>query len=156
MTIPRMELATAMLATRVDKVLKTELQMQLESSMFWIDSQSVLKYTANQHTRFHTFVANRIFIIREATEMTQWRYANTKINTADVASRGQTADKCMVNGRWIQGPDILWRSEKEWPKFPLELISLSFDDTEVKRNPTVSIVIVKGSENPTTSFSRTS
>jgi len=91
MTIPRMELAAAVLATRVDKVLRKELQMQLESSVFWTDSQAVLSYIANQHTRFHTFVANRISIIKETTEMTQWRYVNTRVNPADVASRGQTA-----------------------------------------------------------------
>lgn len=68
MTIPRMELAAAVLATTVDKVLRSELQLQLQGSMFWTDSQSVLKYIANEHTRFHTFVSNRIRAIREATE----------------------------------------------------------------------------------------
>lgn len=60
MTIPRMELAAAVLVTKVDKVLHSELQLQLQSPMFWTDSQSVLKYIANEHTRFHTFVSNRI------------------------------------------------------------------------------------------------
>ncbi|KAK0145643.1 hypothetical protein N1851_015424 [Merluccius polli] len=36
-TIPRMELAAAVLATRVDKVLRSELQLQLQSSIFWTD-----------------------------------------------------------------------------------------------------------------------
>ena len=72
MTIPRMELTAAVLATRVDKVLRSELQLQLHSSMFWTDSQYLLKYIANEHTRFHTFVANRISTIRETTKMLQW------------------------------------------------------------------------------------
>lgn len=146
-TIPRMELAAAVLATRVDTLLRTELQLQLESSMFWTDSQSVLKYIANQHTRFHTFVANRISIIGESTEITQWHYVNTKINPADVASRGQKADTFMENRTWIHVPEMLWKSEKDWPLFPLESISRSCVDLEVKRNAIVNTVMV--TENPT-------
>ena len=152
MTIPRMELAAAVLATKVDKLLRRELQLQLESSMFWTDSQSVLKYIANQHTRFHTFVANRVSTIREATKVTQWRYVNTKVNPADVASRGQNAEKFMENQSWIHGPDILWKSESDWPEFPMDVISHSFDDPEVKRNPAVNTIMVKDNGNPTDRF----
>lgn len=142
-----MELAAAVLATRVDTLLRTELQLQLESSVFWTDSQSVLKYIANQHTRFHTFVANRISIIGESTEITQWHYVNTKINPADVTSRGQKADTFMENRTWIHVPEMLWKSEKDWPLFPLESISRSCVDLEVKRNAIVNTVMV--TENPT-------
>ena len=154
MTIPRMELAAAVLATKVDKVLRRELQLQLQSSMFWTDSQSVLKYIANQHTRFHTFVANRVSAIRDATKVTQWRYINTKVNPADVASRGQNADKFMENRNWIHGPDMLWKSENDWPQPPLELFSnlMTSDDPEVKRNAAVSATIIKDSGNPTDTF----
>ena len=49
MTIPRMDLSAAVLATRMEKILQSELQLQLQSSTFWTDSQSVLKYIANEH-----------------------------------------------------------------------------------------------------------
>lgn len=51
-TIPRMEMAAAVLSIKVDKMLRTELQLKLEDSVFWTDSQSVLKYIANEHTMF--------------------------------------------------------------------------------------------------------
>lgn len=44
MTIPRMEFSAAVIATKVGKVLRLELQLQLQSSMF---GQSVLKYITN-------------------------------------------------------------------------------------------------------------
>ena len=143
MTIPRMDLSAAVLATRMEKILQSELQLQLQSSTFWTDSQSVLKYIANEHARFHTFAANRISTIREAAKMSQWRYVNTKANPADDASRGQKAGQFLENRRWINSPDIIWKSGEDWPQFPLESTLLSFNDPEVKRNPTVRTVIVK-------------
>lgn len=148
MTIPRMELAAAVLTTKVDKVLRLKLQLQQQSSMFWTDSQSVLKYIANEHTRFHTFVSNRICAIREATEVAQWRYVNTKMNPADAASRGQRADAFLKNTGWIHSPEMIWKSEEEWPQFPLDSTTLSVDDPEVKRNPIIA-TIVKGGDKPT-------
>lgn len=63
-TIPRLELTAACLAARVDAMLKAELQIQLDESVFWTDSTSVLKYINNEDRRFHTFVANRISAIQ--------------------------------------------------------------------------------------------
>ncbi len=61
-------------------MLKKELRLQLQESVFWTDSTSVLKYVMNEDKRFHTFVANRVSIIREATKTSQWRYVGTKEN----------------------------------------------------------------------------
>lgn len=46
-TIPSLELTAAVLAARVDAMLKAELQIQLDESVFWTDSTSVLKYINN-------------------------------------------------------------------------------------------------------------
>lgn len=73
-TIPRLELAAAALSVKVDKMLKEELLPPTDSSVFWSDSTSVLKYISNDHTCFHTYVANRTSRIREATQVFQWRY----------------------------------------------------------------------------------
>ena len=75
--------------------------------MFWTDSQSVLMYIANEHSRYKTFVANRVATIRDATELSQWNYINSKSNPADDATRGQNANKFINNRRWLSGPDIL-------------------------------------------------
>lgn len=71
-TIPRLELTAAVLAVRIDLMLKAELKLQLDSSAFWIDSTSVLKYIFNEDRRFQTFMANRILTIRETSEPAQW------------------------------------------------------------------------------------
>lgn len=53
--IPRLELATAVLAVKIDRMQKAELQFKWEDSVFWSDSTTVLKYIANT-TRFQAFV----------------------------------------------------------------------------------------------------
>lgn len=63
-TIPRLELTAAVPAVRVDTMLKAEIQLHLKKSCFWTDSTSVLKFIRNEDKRFHTFVTNRISIIR--------------------------------------------------------------------------------------------
>lgn len=55
-TIPRLELTAATLAVRIDKMLRTELQLDLKESCFWTDSTSVLKYIKNENKGFLTFV----------------------------------------------------------------------------------------------------
>lgn len=119
-TIPRMELTAAVLAVKVDTMLRKELQLQLDKSIFWTDSTTVLKYINNETKRFQTFVANRTSFIRDATDVSQWRYVNTKENPADEASRGLTADRFLSCKRWIQGPDFLCKPDREWPKPHLE------------------------------------
>lgn len=50
-------------------MLKRELPLQFEESCFWTDSQTVLKYINNETKRFHTYVANIVASIREATKV---------------------------------------------------------------------------------------
>ncbi len=69
-TIPCVDLTAAVLAVHVDRMLRAELQLQLENSFFWTDSTSVLKYIKNKDWCFQTFVANRVATIRDATKAT--------------------------------------------------------------------------------------
>lgn len=48
-TIPRLELAAAVLAVRLDKMLSAQLQLNLSESVFWSDSMTVLKYIGKHH-----------------------------------------------------------------------------------------------------------
>lgn len=73
-TIPRLELAAAVLAVRLDRMLKAEVQFHLDESFFWSDSATVLKYIANTTNRLKTFVANRISIIQTHSKASQWKY----------------------------------------------------------------------------------
>lgn len=130
-TIPHLELTAAVLAVRVDSLLKAELDVQVEDSVFWTDSTSVLKYLNDEDRRFHKFVTNRISTIREASEPSQWRHVGSKDNPADNASRGMKVSEFLNKTRWLEGPAFLWRPEEDWPKTVLD-ISLDSDNQEVR------------------------
>lgn len=88
---PQLELSAVGLAVCVDTMLKSEFQIQLQKSVFWTDSKSVLSYIAKE-TRLHTFMANRVSVIRGLSKTTGWRYVSSKVIPADDASRGTTAN----------------------------------------------------------------
>ena len=84
-TIPRMELSAAVIATRLDNISRKELSLPIDQSFFWTDSTCVLRYIENQDKRFQTFVANRVATIHDASTPSQWHYVNTHSNPADDA-----------------------------------------------------------------------
>ena len=78
LTIPRLELCTATLATRQDAMLKRELDVEIVSSHFWADSSIVLQYIRSENKRFHTYVSNRMTEIRGRTELGNWHHVPTR------------------------------------------------------------------------------
>lgn len=133
MTIPRLELSAAVLATEMDKALRNELELDIDHSFFWTDSTSVLQYVRNTNRRFHTFVANRLTVIHENTKSFQWKYVPSEQNPADVASRGTTA-RALSASQWLSGPQFLSEVMASWPAEPVALAmsQCSDDDPEVK------------------------
>eukprot|EP00112_Aurelia_sp_Birch-Aquarium-sp1_P003366 Seg1376.1 transcript_id=Seg1376.1/GoldUCD/mRNA.D3Y31 product="Solute carrier family 35 member F5" protein_id=Seg1376.1/GoldUCD/D3Y31 len=73
MTIPRLELSAATVAVKLDQKIRKELDCEIKKSIFWTDSQAVLRYIYNENRRFQTFVANRLAIIHEGSDPEQWR-----------------------------------------------------------------------------------
>eukprot|EP00794_Sanderia_malayensis_P019621 gene19621-biopygen13890 len=114
MTIPRLELSAATVAVKLDRVLKRELEICVDKSVFWTDSTAVIKYINNESKRFQTFVANRIAVIKDGSDASQWNYVQTKMNPADDASRGVSANDLVGDSRWIKGPAFLWQSKEAW------------------------------------------
>ena len=130
-TIPRLELSAAVVASRLDKILRKEIDIPVDESVFWTDSTCVISYIQNNDKRFHTFVANRIAIIHDASSPSQWRYVSSEGNPADDASRGLTVDSIISKNRWINGPDFLWKPESRWPVQPTA--QMQDNDPEIKR-----------------------
>ena len=115
-TIPRLELSAAVVATRLNLIMQHELDVFIDESLLWSDSTCVLSYIANRDKRFQTFVANRIAAIHEGSRASHWKYVDTGFNPADDASRGLSAEELCCSKRWICGPDFLWKEESSWPE----------------------------------------
>ena len=131
-TIPRMELSAAVLSTRLDRMIREELEYRIDDSVFWTDSTCVLRYVENDEKRYETFVANRVSAIREQSLPSQWRYVQTELNPADDASRGMSADDIVKPTRWLKGPDFLLKDEAMWPQRPSAMLSNQEEDADRK------------------------
>ena len=97
-TIPRLELQAALLAAKLDSLLRTQMTVNIDRSYFWSDSKIVLGYIKNESSRFHVFVANRESQIRELTDPSAWQYVSSDGNPADLLTRckcvhGKNVDK---------------------------------------------------------------
>ena len=101
--------------------------------MFWTDSTYVINYIRSNDKRFHTFVANRVAVIRDGSSPSQWKYVSSAANPADDASRGLAIGTVIKKNRWINGLDFLWQHESSWPAQPTTVKEIPDDDPEIKR-----------------------
>ena len=56
--------------------------------------------------RFPVFVANRLAIIEQNTELDCWRHVPSNLNPTDLASRGIRANSSEMK-KWLEGPEFL-------------------------------------------------
>ena len=131
-TMPRLELTAATVAVKLHKQIKKELTLPIHEVIFWTDSTIVLQYINNSHTRFQTFVANRLATIHDLLNPSQWRYVSSDLNPADVSSRGLRPHKRAKLKIWLEGPKFLLQEEDHWPVQPHHLPEISEDDRNVK------------------------
>lgn len=103
MTIPRIELSAAVIATRLDRISRAELTLLISESFFWTDSTCLLRSIENKEKRFQTFVANWIATIHEASTLPQWNYVNSTQSNPEDASRGVSVDSLH---RWTHEPEF--------------------------------------------------
>ena len=68
---PRLELAAAVLSTKMSAIIRKELKYQDLVEYYRTDSQVVLGYLRNTHKNFKVFVANRVQKIRQYTDVSQ-------------------------------------------------------------------------------------
>ena len=128
-TIVKMELTAATSAVRIDNMLKGQMTVDCDATTFWTDSQTVLRYIKNTTTTFPVFIANRLSIIHDGSQVKQWRYIPTKLNPADCASRGMKVEQLASNSLWLKGPAFLEKAEENWPK-PCEIPPLDSEHME--------------------------
>ena len=71
-------------------------------------------------------------VIHDATSPDQWCYIESKLNLADIASRGFDASDTENPSNWLNGPEFIWHDSVHWPKQKI-LCEVPEDDVEVKK-----------------------
>ena len=114
LTVPRLELVAAHMATNLMVNVRNALPKELVPSMFaWLDSTVALHWICGNRA-YKQFVANRVEKIQEHSTI-RWRHVPTKDNPADIASRGGQVSSSSL---WWSGPEWL-QDPAEWPENPV-------------------------------------
>ncbi|GFW18891.1 integrase catalytic domain-containing protein [Trichonephila clavipes] len=106
-SIPRLELCGAVLATKLMKKVKEALNLQITAVHFWSDSTIVISWIHRESRELKTFVANRVSRIHQLSSHDQWHHIVSEQNPADVLSRGQFPEELRDDSLWWHGPELL-------------------------------------------------
>lgn len=113
LTIPKLELQGAVLASRLCKTIKEEIRMHLSSVKLFTDSMIALSWILNGPRKSVPFVSCRVQEILDNTTDGQWFHIPGNLNVADQVSRGIKVSQ--LDGSWSEGPEFLSLPEKDWP-----------------------------------------
>ena len=110
-SFPRLELTEAVLTLKISRQLKQELDIEEDISaveeFLWADYQVVLNYIRNESKRFKVFVANRVQMTRNNTNLSQWNFVRSAYSPGDSASKRVNMTKEAKIKQWFEGPAFL-------------------------------------------------
>ena len=120
LSIPWLELQAAVILARLMTSVKEALNpltrsVEMKQCMFG-DNTKVL-YWMKQLKECKPFVNNRKTEILKLTSAEQWFYCKTKLNPADLGTKGQSASELKVIKLWRRGPEFLRSAPENWPEF---------------------------------------
>ena len=135
-TLPRLELNSAVTAVRLFRNVIQEIALPIERICFWTDSVLTLQYITNKVHRPKVYVANRQNEVLESSTEEQWRHIPGKLNPADILTRGVYDPSTLLQPTkagtsWFTSAAFLEQDEDSWPNLSFD--SLSENDPELKK-----------------------
>ena len=115
LTIPRLELQAAVVATRLKSKILEEIDFEVDETHLWSDSKIVLHYISNAHRRFSVYVSHRVAEIVSNSDIKEWHHIPGAMNVADDCTRGIEIRDLTPECRWISGPKFLSLPSEQWP-----------------------------------------
>ena len=112
-TIPRLELLSAVLLSKLITGISSALEseLQLDEAVCFTDSKVSLFWIQGVTHEWKQFVENRVNAIRRLVPPQHWRHCPGKDNPADIPSRGMSTMSLSESSLWLQGPS--WLHSKE-------------------------------------------
>ena len=119
-TIPRAELAAAVLNASTGHIVRTSLQKFHKRRWKLTDSQVVLHWINSTKSVLKSWVRNRVLEIGRLTDRSEWYYVRSKDMVADLGTRkGAKLSDVGPMSPWIQG--LPWMKGEE-TNFPLKTV----------------------------------
>ena len=109
LTIPRLELLSALLVARLVKAISNSLAetITLQNPVCFLDSKVAYHWICGKEKSWRPFIQNRVNEIRRLIPTPYWRHCPGTSNPADWPSRGQTLSDFADNSQWFSGPEWL-------------------------------------------------
>lgn len=128
-TIPRMELSAAVLSTRLDKMLRQEIDFP--SIIHFIGRTALVSWATSLMTRRGTRRSSLIGSLLSTSNHPQISGGTLGQRlTGRRRSRGLTAKAIIRSNCWTKGPEFLWLCQENWHKIPTAI------SEEIKEAPT--------------------
>ena len=117
-TIPRAELNGVLLMTQMIPHLVKSLSSvyKITKIFFWTDASIVFAWIKNVQKKYEKYVQKRLEQIRDVVnEFGELKLVPSKLNPADVGTRGLTPQELSESKFWFLGPEFLSQPETSWP-----------------------------------------
>lgn len=134
LTIPKLELNAAIIATNLADKFKQILRIPITKEIYWSDSTITLAWIKGSPQKWKVYVANRVNHIQQLTNKNHWHHVRTKDNPADVLSRGCSPVELQAAEFWWHGPTWLSSNNINYSHH------INFDSTEEIRNERKTLV----------------
>jgi hypothetical protein len=133
LTIPQLELqAAAVLIELVERV-RNDLMAEIDTVRLYSDSKIVLSWLSKPAKEWKTYVSNRVSKISVNYPREVWNYVPSKLNPADLGTRGLTTKQLRESVLWFNGPFFLLN-----PELPEEEIEFKEEANQFRAKPKVS------------------
>ena len=128
LSMPKLELQAALLATRLKNDILTALTVNIYHVYMWTDSTTVLQWL-NSTEKLPVFVANRVGEILKSTNIDEWHHVLSGDNPADTGTR-KISSEDLKDSSWVIGLSILRTTD--WPFIPDEHVINKTSRTSIK------------------------
>ena len=118
LSIPKLELQAALLATRLKDDILAALTVCINHVYMWTDGTTVLQWL-NSAEKLRVFVANHVGEILESTTIDEWHHVLSGDNPVDTGTRGISSE-ALKDSSWVIGTSLLRTTG--WPFIPDERV----------------------------------
>lgn len=105
-SIPRLELCGSVELTKLIKKIQAAWLGKIDEVQCFTDSRIVLDWFAKHASSWHTFVANRVSLVQTELPRVKWCHVPSKLNPADLNSRGMSSKDLLESQLWWHGPNL--------------------------------------------------
>ena len=148
-TIPRLELLSALLLSRLMHSISgaLEQEMSLSTPQCYTDSMVGLHWILETDKSWKPFVQNRVEEIRRLLPPEEWSHCADESNPADLPSRGLTPRQLSQSKLWLEGP--VWlrtssHSDKTETLMPEECYS-ELRKSKIEKTPILLSIEIRSS-----------